>query len=323
MKRILLTLIAAPVFALGVTAHDEECRNLGEKIGDGQHVIIKRQTCESESDTLHDQTENTKSNENMKKKYLFFDIDGTLAAGGYGNTYIPESTKLALRKLREAGHFLCIATGRSQAMAVGYMRELGFENMVSDGGYGVTIDNELLGITPIDRDKVIALVRECERKGIPWGLQIDNSDTRVTPDGRFEEYTRDVYMKTRIVENLDPADYPNIYKAYIACDYPTEHSLENLDGLPWCRFHKEYFFVEPSDKAVGIRRIMDHFGADYKDAIVFGDAMNDMSMFTDEWYKVAMGNAIPELKAKADMVTADVDDDGIYKACEKLGLFAE
>lgn len=34
-----------------------------------------------------------------------------------------------------------------------------------------------------------------------------------------------------------------------------------------------------------------------------------------------MGNAIPELKAKADMVTADVEDDGIYKACENLGLF--
>lgn len=58
----------------------------------------------------------------MKRKYLFFDIDGTLVAGGYGNkTYVPDSTKLALEKLREAGHFLAIATGRSQAMAVGYM----------------------------------------------------------------------------------------------------------------------------------------------------------------------------------------------------------
>ena len=66
---------------------------------------------------------------------------------------------------------------------------------------------------------------------------------------------------------------------------------------------------------------MNHFNADYADAIVFGDAMNDLSMFTDDWYKVAMGNAIPELKEKADMVTANVDDDGIYKACEALNLF--
>ena len=43
-----------------------------------------------------------------KKKYLFFDIDGTLAAGGYENFYIPDSAKLAIDKLKKAGHFLCI-----------------------------------------------------------------------------------------------------------------------------------------------------------------------------------------------------------------------
>ena len=256
-----------------------------------------------------------------KKKYLFFDIDGTLAAGGYGNTYIQESTKLALSKLREAGHFLCIATGRSQAMAVDYMRSLGFENMVSDGGYGVTINDKLMGITPLDREKVIRLIQECRSKGLPWGLQVNNSDTRSVPDSSFEDFTHDIYMQSRIVEGLDPEDYPEIYKAYVACYYPTELSLVSLSGLPWCRFHKEYFFVEPADKAFGIKKVMDYFGADYADAVVFGDAMNDLSMFTDDWYKVAMGNAIPELKARADMVTADVDKDGIYKACEALGLF--
>ena len=258
----------------------------------------------------------------MKKKYLFFDIDGTLVAGGYGTkSYIPESTKEALRKLRDAGHFLCIATGRAQAMAVDYMRELGFENMVSDGGYGVTINNKLLGITPLDRDKIIKLVNECESKGIAWALQTENSDTRFAPNNRFEELAYDVYMKTQVVSGLNPENYPVIYKAYLACEYPTELSIESLEGLPWCRFFKEYLFVEPADKAYGIKKVMNHLGADYKDAIVFGDAMNDISMFTDDWYKVAMGNACPELKAKADLITANVDDDGIYKACEKLGLF--
>ena len=91
----------------------------------------------------------------MKRKYIFFDIDGTLVAGGYGNSYIPDATKLALEHLRSAGHFLAIATGRSQAMAVDYMRELGFENMVSDGGYGVTINGELIEIAPLDKELVI------------------------------------------------------------------------------------------------------------------------------------------------------------------------
>lgn len=256
-----------------------------------------------------------------KKRYLFFDIDGTLAAGGYGNTYIPESTKIALEKLRQAGHFLCICTGRAQALAVSFLEELGFENMVSDGGYGITIDKKLLGIRPLDKDKIIAFVNECKEKDLPWGIQPENSNVRFVPDERFEEATHDIYMDTKVVPGLDPKDYDHIYKAYVACYYPYELSIESLKDLPWCRFQKEYVFIEPEDKAYGIRQMMDHFGADYGDAIVFGDALNDMSMFVDDWVKVAMGNAIPELKAKADYITDDVDQDGIYNICEKLGLF--
>lgn len=257
----------------------------------------------------------------MRKRYLFFDIDGTLIAGGYENSYLPASTAEALRRLREAGHFLAIATGRAEALAVGYMRAFGMENMVSDGGYGITIGGQLLGIRPLEHGQVVRLVRECDAKGFPWGLQIDNSDTRVCPDGSFLDATHDTYIKTRVVSGLRPETQPAIYKVYVACEAPREEALDMLRELPWCRFHQTYLFVEPMDKAAGIREIMDHFHAPYEDAIVFGDAGNDLSMFTDDWTKVAMGNAIPALKAKADLVTTDADKDGIYNACIALGLF--
>ena len=255
-----------------------------------------------------------------KKKYLFFDIDGTLLAGGYAG-YVPESTKLALRKLKEAGHFMAIATGRAQWMALPYMRELGFENMVSDGGYGITLGNKLLGIEPLCREDVIALIRECQAKDWSWGIQVENSDTRLVPDDRFFEATKDGYLKNKIVPGLDPEQFENIYKAYVVCWEGEEHQLETLGKLPWCRYMPEYFFVEPLEKAKGIRRMMDHFGADYRDVIVFGDGDNDLSMFTDEWTKVAMGNATPQLKERADLVTTDVEHDGIWNACLQLGLF--
>ncbi len=257
----------------------------------------------------------------MNKKYIFFDIDGTLAAGGYEHTYIPESAKLALEKLREAGHFLSIATGRAHCMALSFMENLGFDNMVSDGGYGLTINKKLLGIRPLPKDKIVTLVNECEEKNIPWGIQVDDSHFRLTPDDRFSEASNDKYMKTKVVPGLRPENYENIYKMYIAGTYPLEKNLTHLDALPWYRFHKEYLFVEPADKAYGIRKMMDYFKADYKDAVVFGDSGNDLSMFVDDWTKVAMGNAIPELKEKADYVTTDVDKDGIYNACKALNLF--
>ena len=256
-----------------------------------------------------------------RRRYLFFDIDGTLLAGGYHDTYIPESTILALEKCRAAGHFLCIATGRLQAMAVDCMHELGFTNIVSDGGYGITIDDKFYGAIPLPKEPVVRLIDECDALGMPWALQTDNTVYRTAPDSRFEDFTHDPYMKTRVVPGLDPRAYDKIYKAYIACLPGEELKLNTLRELPWCRYHNEYFFVEPTDKSVGIKQMMDRLGADYSDAIVFGDALNDMSMFTDDWTKVAMGNACPELKARADLITTNVEDNGIYNACVTLGLF--
>ena len=257
----------------------------------------------------------------MDRKYLFFDIDGTLAVGVPGRQYIPDSTRLALERLRAAGHFTAIATGRAQAMAVDYMHELGFTNMVSDGGYGVTIDDEFLGVTPLDHDACVALVDECREKGYPWSIQVENSNTRFTPDERFYDFTHDIYQETRVVPGLDPRDYPEIYKVNVACYEPDEQRLEKLGALPWCRYQKEYIFVEPADKAYGIKKILAHEGGDPADVIVFGDGVNDLSMFTGEWTGVAMGNAAPELKAVADMVAAPAGESGIYLACEELGLF--
>lgn len=255
----------------------------------------------------------------MKKKYFFFDIDGTLAVGQPGNQYIPASTKLAIEKLKEQGHFVAIATGRSYAMAVNHMRDLGFENMVSDGGNGITIDGKLIDIRPLDYDKCIRLIDECREKGFIWAFSSDNETRRLAPDHRFYDFTHDIYMKTEVKDHLDPRDYKQIFKVYIACLAPEEEKLETLKELPWCRFHKEYLFVEPGDKSVGIKMMVDHLGGQYEDVVVFGDEKNDLSMFIDEWTSIAMGNAIAELKAKATYVTDDCDKDGIYNACRHFG----
>ena len=128
-------------------------------------------------------------------------------------------------------------------------------------------------------------------------------------------------MESVIVDGCRPEQFDGVFKVNIGCMTGEEQKLETLKKLPWARFHDDYIFVEPTDKARGIKRMMDHLGAPYEDVMVFGDAMNDLSMFIDDWTCIAMGNACPELKAKADYVTADVEEDGIYKACELFGLF--
>ena len=208
-------------------------------------------------------------------------------------------------------------------MAYNHMKELGFENMVSDGGNGITINNELIEVRPLDYDLCIQLINECKEKNIIWAFSPTNETYRIAPDDRFYDFTHDVYMDTVVKENVNPLDYPEIYKVYIAGYQGVEDELETLNLLPWCRFHKEYLFVEPGDKSIGIKAMVDHFGGDYKDVVVFGDEKNDLSMFIDEWTSIAMGNAIDELKKKATYVTDDASQDGIYNACVRFGWINE
>ena len=48
--------------------------------------------------------------------------------------------------------------------------------------------------------------------------------------------------------------------------------------------------------------------------------MNDIEILKRAGVGVAMGNAHDKLKEVADMVTDDIDKDGVYNACVKLGL---
>ena len=72
-------------------------------------------------------------------------------------------------------------------------------------------------------------------------------------------------------------------------------------------------------KKEGIENMMKHLNADVKDVVVFGDDYNDMVMFDERWFSIAMGNACDDLKAIADYVTEANIEDGIYKACKKFG----
>ena len=71
----------------------------------------------------------------MGKKYFFFDIDGTLTDRKTG--LIVPSAAEALQKLREAGHFVAINTGRAHYKARKFFDENGFENMVCNGGMAI------------------------------------------------------------------------------------------------------------------------------------------------------------------------------------------
>jgi len=60
------------------------------------------------------------------------------------------------------------------------------------------------------------------------------------------------------------------------------------------------------------------YGVDCGLAVV--DGGNDLSMFGVVGTSVAMGNGNDDVKEQADYVPDDVEHDGIYNACVRLGL---
>ena len=66
-----------------------------------------------------------------------------------------------------------------------------------------------------------------------------------------------------------------------------------------------------ASKARGILDVCAHFGVDATECMAFGDGLNDLEMFDLVGYSVAMGDAKPELKEKANLVTGTIEEYGI------------
>ncbi|MDR1794146.1 MAG: A/G-specific adenine glycosylase [Erysipelotrichaceae bacterium] len=83
-----------------------------------------------------------------------------------------------------------------------------------------------------------------------------------------------------------------------------------------------------ADKGKGVSYLLKQLDILEVEAIVFGDDNNDLPMFLDGFYKVAMGNAVAALKEAADAVCEDYMHDGIYhelvrmKAIEPNPMYA-
>lgn len=73
-------------------------------------------------------------------------------------------------------------------------------------------------------------------------------------------------------------------------------------------------------KGSGIRHAVRLLGPGPWTTYGFGDSENDLPMLAAVDEPVAMGNALPQVKAVASYVTGPVEEDGVVSALEHLGL---
>ena len=77
---------------------------------------------------------------------------------------------------------------------------------------------------------------------------------------------------------------------------------------------------ERADKGVGLQKLCDHLGLDISETIAMGDSANDLEILQAAGFSAAMGNACPEAKQAADVVTEDCDHDGVAKIINEVLL---
>jgi 5-amino-6-(5-phospho-D-ribitylamino)uracil phosphatase len=71
-------------------------------------------------------------------------------------------------------------------------------------------------------------------------------------------------------------------------------------------------------KGQAIEALRAHYGLARDEVVGAGDAPNDLPLFEAVGFRIVMGNASAEIRALADYVAPDVEEDGLATAIEEL-----
>lgn len=255
------------------------------------------------------------------KKVIFLDLDGTIIS--HKTNSVPESTKEAIKKLQQNGHFVVIATGRVPALFYGIEKELGIDTFVAANGRIVEYKGEIILDNFIDPRIVKELVDSA------YELKVDIG---------FENYN-DYVLNSKFT------DLPDKFSDVFHLEYPPVHHnyhLENnvhqlvlfYNDKDYTKFEKKFptlnfsfsnqYGLDINEKGglkeLGVKKLLEHLQIDKKHSIAVGDGFNDISMISYCELGVAMGNAHIDVKKHADIVAESVDEDGIFKLFKKLKL---
>lgn len=84
------------------------------------------------------------------------------------------------------------------------------------------------------------------------------------------------------------------------------------------RYRLLQFMSGTADKAYALRFVADRLGLAMEQVMAFGDDVNDVEMVRQSGTGVAVDNAVPEVHAVADWVTASHDQEGVGIMLESL-----
>ena len=217
----------------------------------------------------------------MRYHVLACDYDGTIAHHGK----VSDDTVAALKKIKDSGRRLILVTGRQlESLAEHFPAVELFDQVVAENG-------ALLYTPSTHTEKVLA----------------------EAPSGEFVQMLRD-----RGVAPL------SIGRAIVATWVPNDKAvfdaIHELGLELQVTFNKGAVMVLPSgvNKATGLTAALLELKLSPHNAVGVGDAENDHAFLTICECSVAVSNALPALKKRADLVTVGDHGDGVIELVEML-----
>lgn len=261
----------------------------------------------------------------MNRKALFFDIDGTLFSEI--DRQVPQSAALALKKARENGHLVFINTGRTYCQTAGIRKEVEMDGLLCGCGTYLIAQEVVLydGKIPAARRSAIKdVIVKCNLAAVLEGAESCSLIDRF-PKTADMEWMRNYLMREGCYAPGGYEDDTFEFSKFCvlgdsASDMESFHaSMKDFDVID--RGGNFYECVpEGHSKATAIEFILNRYGIQKEDAWVFGDSMNDLSMFRYSSNAVLMGKHDEGLEPYATFLTRTVEEDGIWYAMEKLGM---
>lgn len=260
----------------------------------------------------------------MTIKMLVFDVDGTLY--DLKRHEIPNSCIKAISLAKEHGYLFVIATGRAHYGLGAALESLGADYILSSNG-GVIVDkkNNIIShndITLPECEQLLSFAHK-EEAGLIFKF-LDHMYIYQHPEkvdwlqGQLESDIGDAPFIHHIEQNQHRKTLPqsaSIHASAMAVEAFSKQSSLSFHQFSECGFDVA---MQGVNKGSGLSSLMKHLHLSQEEVVCFGDNYNDLEMMEVAGYAVAMGNAVAQVKQKADFITSACDQDGIYHALQHL-----
>ena len=253
------------------------------------------------------------------KGLVFFDLDGTLLnKKGQVDLEVIE----AIQQLKENGYEPLLATGRSPIEVSEVIRSTNIHSGVFMNGQVVIFKGEVLIHHKIPTKTIEKLLQFAKENG--HGITCYNVDAFKIIE--TVPFAKEAY---EYIHTPTPDVVPEFYNEHDV-NMLLLLSRDNTDeayqqAFPELRFIRNFPYAldvitAGNSKATGIRALIHTLNTDSITTYAFGDGANDLEMFQEVDYAIAMGNAIPLIKEKANYVSEDNDKGGIIQGLKHYHL---